>query len=166
LRHISQERLGIGAIRRYLVDENAVDQVFQDVLVAVATSVSSYAGRAAFTTWLYSVATNQAKLFLRTQSRRAQPVDPHEIAEGQWTQAAVSDRLSSQVAFQASMNDMLAELPESYRTAVVLRDIEKLSYAEIATELAIEVNTVRSRIHRGRALLAASFVSARAALDQ
>jgi len=154
LRTVSDERLGIGAIRRYLVDEDAIDLVFQDVLVAVATTVSSYEGRSAFSTWLYSVAANQAKLFLRAQSRRAMPAEPAESAVPVWTQETVAERVSSLVAFRESLNSVMSEIPANFRDAVVLRDVERLSYVEIADHLQLEVNTVRSRIHRGRALLA------------
>ncbi len=151
---IETERLSIPAIRRFLVDGNAVDEVAQDVLVAVATSIGSFQGRSRFVTWLHSLASNQAKLYLRSQSRRPRPADADEYSTSELRdQQSVSLRLSSLVARRESVDDVISVLPEPYRTPVVLRDVDQLPYAEIADRLEIGVNTVRSRIHRGRALL-------------
>lgn len=129
------------------------------MLVALAASISSFEGRAAFQTWLYSLSTNQTKLYLRSQSRRAKPVDGLGVADdatdNNWDQGKVSLRLSSLVARRQSVDDLITQLPEPYRTPVVLRDVDQLAYATIADQLGVEVNTVRSRIFRGRALLAA-----------
>ena len=67
-------------------------------------------------------------------------------------------RMSSLVASRAAVQQLLAELPERYRDAVTLRDVERLPYAEVATRLGRNVNTVKSHVARGRALLAALLV--------
>lgn len=145
---IDSDGLGTPAIRSLLVDSAAVDEVEQDLLVAVANSITSFRGDSAFSTWLYAVAQNQAKLFLRRQTQsRKQPETPPE---------GLAQRVSSIIADRAAVSDALDDLPEAYRDAVILRDVERYSYAEISGMLSIELNTVRSRISRGRALVAAN----------
>lgn len=144
---IDNDGLAIPAIRRLLVDHHAVIEVAQDVLVAVATSISTFRGESRFTTWLHSVARNQARLYLRrqTRSRSEEPVEERP-----------TKRVSSLIADRGAVDAALNGLPDAYREAVVLRDVEQYTYEEIANTLAIEMNTVRSRISRGRALVAAA----------
>lgn len=144
---IDREGLAIPAIRRVLADHHAVVEVAQDVLVAVATSIASFRGESLFTTWLYSVARNQCRMYLRrqTRTRTSEPVEDRP-----------TKRVSSLIAERGAVDAALRGLPDAYRDAVVLRDVEQYSYQEIANTLAIEMNTVRSRISRGRALVAAA----------
>lgn len=144
---IDTDRLAIPAIRQLVADDHTVEEVAQDVLVAVAEGIGDFRGGSLFRTWLFGLARNQTLQFLRGQSRQrdrdTRAFDPRPTV-----------RISSQIAQRGSLVATLEQLPEHYRDAVVLRDVEQLSYEEIATELAIEVNTVRSRISRGRALAA------------
>ena len=141
------------AVRRFLVDETAVDDVTQDTLITVARSITSFRGEAKFTTWLHQVARNRSVDHLR-RVRAADSLDEnHDPHPG--TDAA---RMSSLVASRAAVQQLLAELPERYRDAVTLRDVEHLPYAEVATRLGRNVNTVKSHVARGRALLAALLV--------
>lgn len=144
---IDNDGLAIPAIRRLLVDHHAVTEVAQDVLVAVATSISNFRGDSRFSTWLYAVAQNQARMYLRrqTRSRSEEPVEERP-----------AKRVSSLIADRGAVDAALNGLPDAYREAVVLRDVEQYTYEEIANTLAIEMNTVRSRISRGRALVAAA----------
>jgi len=146
---IDKYGLAIPAIRRILADQHAVDEVAQDVLIAVSTSIASFRGDSRFTTWLYAVARNQARLYLRRQTR-TRAKDDQQIDE------RPAHRVSSLIAQRGAVDAALRELPDAYRDAVVLRDVEQYTYEEIATTLAIEMNTVRSRISRGRALVAAA----------
>lgn len=111
-----------------------------------------YDGRAAFTTWAYRVVTNACLDELRRRRRRPEPGLPAiEVApEGG------APLLDQTLVDHLSLDDALGSLPLDYRTAVVLRDVVGLDYAQIADVLDIPPGTVRSRIARGRAALAAS----------
>lgn len=127
------------------------DDVEQEVLVAVARSIHRFRSEARFTTWLYRVAHDVAV----TQARRLRPtaeLGPDQ--PGDWPGGGHERRLSSLVAERAVVEAAIESLPPRFRIAVRLRDLEGLSYAEIAEQLGLEVNTVRSRLFRGRALLA------------
>ncbi len=126
--------------------EDALDAT-QEAMIAVSRGIGRFDGHSAFTTWLYRVVTNAALDEGRRRARRPVPTEhvPEVAATGPGT-AAVDARLDVAAA--------LAELPEEFRVAVILRDLEDLDYAEIAEVLDIPPGTVRSRIARGRAALA------------
>ena len=109
-------------------------------------------GRAAFGTWSYRIATNACLDELRRRRRRPEPVEPDFDRDTGW-----SDRgpdLDRSVTDRLVVDAALAQLPPDFRAAVVLRDLCRLDYAEIAEVLEIPPGTVRSRIARGRAVLA------------
>jgi RNA polymerase sigma-70 factor (ECF subfamily) len=142
------DELGVArrVVRRFLVDESAVDDVTQDTLITAAASITSFRGEAKFTTWLYQVARNRAVDHVRRQ-RATVPLGEHEQG------AAV--RMSSLIASREAVRQLLERLPDGYRDAVRLRDVERLPYAEAARRLDRNVNTVKSQVARGRAMLAA-----------
>lgn len=116
-------------------------------------ALDRFDGRAGFYTWLYRIATNLAITEFRTRRRRA--TTSTEFAPGT-EPVAPSDGPNERVELR-EMHERtaraLADLPEDYRAAVVLKDIEGLDYAAIADILEVPIGTVRSRIHRGRTLL-------------
>src|SRR4029079_3214529 len=116
-------------------------------IAAVSRRIGSFDGRAQFTTWLYRVATNAALDEVRRRKRRPSPTDDG-VLDG--PSADAPERV---VAARLDVDAALARLPEDFRTAVVLRDLLDLDYAEIAEVLDIPIGTVRSRISRGRRLL-------------
>lgn len=132
--------------RRILGPDDAMDAA-QEALCSVTRAIGRWDERAAFTTWLHRVAVNAALDEARRRARRpvtsASPPEP--VAPGPGPDA-VADRLDIDAA--------LAELPEEFRVAVVLRDLCDLDYARIAEVLDVPPGTVRSRIARGRAALA------------
>jgi RNA polymerase sigma-70 factor (ECF subfamily) len=135
--------------RRVLANpEDALDAT-QEAMIAVARGITHFDGRSAFTTWLYRVVTNAALDELRRKQRRPDPVDlagRDAAAAGPAFDTVVTERLDVDAA--------LATLPPEFRVAVVLRDLCDLDYAAIAEVLGVPPGTVRSRIARGRALLA------------
>ncbi len=133
-------------VRRLIIEEAEAADVEQDVLIAVAESIGGFRGEARFTTWLHRVARNTAVDHLRRR-RDALPLDPE--VQGP------TERISSLIASRTVLEDALAALPEAYREPVVLRDVAQLPYAEIAERLDLNLNTVKTRIARGRALVAA-----------
>ncbi|MFE6968687.1 RNA polymerase sigma factor [Isoptericola sp. NPDC057653] len=134
-------------VRSSLLDEAAVDDVGQDVLISVATSVRSFAGGSRVTTWVHGIVRHRVVDHLRRQ--RATTTLPDD-------DVGPSERMSSLLATRATVRDALAALPELYREPVTLRDIEGLPYADVAERLGRSVGTVKSQISRGRALVAAA----------
>jgi len=136
-------------------DSDALDAT-QEALMAIVRGLDRFDGRAAFTTWSHRVATNACLDEIRRRSRR--PVtgfpdgDDGGCSPGE---TPTADRaLDSAVADRLDIDAALSRVPVDFRTAVVLRDLCQLDYAEIAEVLGIPAGTVRSRIARGRAVLA------------
>jgi RNA polymerase sigma factor (sigma-70 family) len=144
----------------YRLTGNVADaeDLTQEVFVRVFRSLDTYVP-GTFEGWLHRITTN---LFLDQARRRARirfdhlPHDPgteHAYTGHGSGSDAASDRVLLDGLFEADVEDALASLPPDFRAAVVLCDIEGLSYDEIARVLDLKLGTVRSRIHRGRALL-------------
>lgn len=144
--------LALPAIRRIVINEADVDDVAQDVLIAVAEKVSTFRGESRFTTWLSRVARNKAIAHLRCKREET------DLAGMELSDTA---RISSQLASRATLHGVIAGLPDHYQRAVVLRDVEQLSYEQVAQRLELNLNTVKSHVARGRALVAASLVDRR-----
>lgn len=140
-----------GVIRRFvrgsLLDESAVDDVCQDVLISVAGSIASFRGGSKVTTWVHSIVRRRVVDHLRRQ-RATAPLPEDDLGPAQ--------RMSSMLATRATVQEALAGLPELYRAPVTLRDLEGLSYAEVAQRLDRNVGTVKAQISRGRALVASA----------
>jgi RNA polymerase sigma-70 factor (ECF subfamily) len=143
---IDELALARPAIRRVVINETDVEDVTQDVLVAVAVGVGSFRGDARFTTWLSRIARFKAIDHLRRKR------DEAELDE---TEPGDAVRISSMLANRTDLQEVLAALPDHCRHAVVLRDVRQLPYTEVARRLEINLNTAKSRVARGRALLAA-----------
>lgn len=119
-------------------------------MIAIVRGLPRFDGRAAFSTWIYRITTNACLDELRRRRRRPDPGLPE-------LERAPSDGapgLASTVTDAVAVDEALAALPADFRAAVVLRDVCRLDYAEIAEVLSIPAGTVRSRIARGRAVLA------------
>lgn len=139
------------AVRRSLVDEAAVDDVTQETLISMTRSIRTFRGESAFKTWLYQIAQKRVVDHLRRR-RDTRSLDGEDLGEAQ--------RISSLIATREDIRRLVAQLPERHRVVLSLRDLEHLSYAEIAERLALPLNTVRSHIHRARAQLAARLAGA------
>jgi RNA polymerase sigma-70 factor, ECF subfamily len=144
---VTDFRLAAPAIARHVRDSVLAEEVEQEVLIAIARSIHRYRGDAKFTTWMWSLARNTAVSELRRQ-RTTSVVDDET---GDWSQR----RVSSLVAERDMVREAVYSLPPVFRETVLLRDVERLSYSEIAERQGLAINTVRSRLSRGRALLAA-----------
>lgn len=131
--------------------EDALDAT-QEALIAVTRGIHRYDGRSAFTTWLYRVATNAALDELRRRNRRPAPVEMTFESAGPDTGGG---SVESVVGARIDVDAALAGLAPEFRAAVVLRDLCDFDYAEISDALGIPIGTVRSRIARGRAAIAA-----------
>jgi RNA polymerase sigma-70 factor (ECF subfamily) len=139
--------------RRVLGSSRDADDAAQETMIKVVRSLHAFDGRSSVSTWIYRIATNTALDELRKQRRRpslhvvADDERPEEVDEGAAARVeAVVDR--------RAIDEAVATLPEEFRVAVVLRDVGDLDYAEIAAVLDVPVGTVKSRIARGRSMLA------------
>lgn len=131
------------------------DDAAQETMIRVVRSLDRFDGRASFGTWIYRIATNTALDELRKRKRRPQlhvsDDDDTRVLDGPVDQLA--HRQIDSVADRITIDDALAELPDEFKAAVVMRDVGDLDYAEIATALDLPIGTVKSRIARGRRLL-------------
>ena len=138
LRHVS----------RFLPHRQDAEEAAQDVLLKVATRISTFQGRSAFTTWLYEVTANQARQTYRSLRRRAaeRTTDvPVERPDPRTTSVIAGSRLDLLDALER----LEAEHPDLVR-AFVLRDLSDLEYADIARLLDVPLGTVKARIHHAR----------------
>lgn len=149
LEHLDARRVVHRFVAGMLLDEAAVDDVAQDTLISIATSIGSYSGRSKFTTWVHRIARNRTVDHLRRQQRTAAGSPGHDAEVGP------AARMSSMIATRISVQEALNHLPELYRVPVSLHDIDGYTYAEVAAELDLSIGTVKSQISRGRAVLAA-----------
>lgn len=143
VRHIAERMLGNRA--------DAADAT-QEALIAIAKGIGRFDGRSAFSTWAYRVTTNACLDEIRRRARRPVPVD--EISDR--PTGVGNDPGTETVLDRMVLDSALARVPVEFRTALVLRDVCDLEYADIAEVLDIPPGTVRSRIARGRAHLANS----------
>lgn len=151
---VSEHRLAYPGISRHVLTRSVQEDVAQEVLIAVARSIHRYRGDSKFTTWLYTIARNTAVAELR-RSRPAVSFD--DDSAGDQDSLRFSSRATDRQIIQAA----IAELPAIFRDIVYLRDVQRLSYEDIANREGIALNTVRSRLSRGRALLATELAAFR-----
>lgn len=143
-------------VARYVYDRAEVEDVTQEAFIKAYRAMAGFRGESAFYTWLYRIAINTAKNYLVSQGRRL-PTTDVESEEAETAEEGSSLReiatpehsvLTNEIA-QTVMKAMNA-LPEDLRTAITLREIDGLSYEEIAAVMDCPIGTVRSRIFRAR----------------
>jgi RNA polymerase sigma-70 factor (ECF subfamily) len=145
-----------GLISRYVRDNAEVMDVTQDAFLKAYRALPGFRGDSAFYTWIYRIAINTVKNHLVAQGRRPPGDDVDaEMAEqmdmgARLRETATPERelLTDEIA--ATVQAALDGLPEDLRTAIVLRELDGLSYEEIATAMDCPIGTVRSRIFRAR----------------
>ena len=143
-------------VQRYVRDPAEAEDVVQDAFIKAYRALPAFRGDSAFYTWLYRIAINTAKNALVSAGRRPATFDlDAQDATGADLQARMKDtdtpeRLLLTDEIRSIVNRAIDNLPEDLRTAIVLREIEGLSYEEIAGSMSCPVGTVRSRIFRAR----------------
>lgn len=142
--------------RAILHDDTEVEDVMQDAYVRAYTHLHQFAGRSAFSTWLTRIAVHEALTRLRSRNRHPQ-VDITDY-DGEISMKTPGKSLDpEQSASAAQLRDFLEEavlnLPDSYRTVIILRDIEELSTAETAEALDLTEENVKVRLHRGHGMI-------------
>jgi RNA polymerase sigma-70 factor (ECF subfamily) len=154
------ERRVFAICYRYFRDAQDAEDAAQDAFVALLRRAGTFSGAASFSTWMYRVATNACNDLARKRARRPRSVDAEITAV---LDGRVSER-SAEEAFGASSLDpalvrALVGLDVDTRAAIVLHDVYGVPYADIAQRAGVAVGTVKSRIHRGHATLAAALAA-------
>jgi len=155
-----QRRLG-RLLSRFIRDPAEVEDVMQEAFIKAYRALPAFRGDSAFYTWLYRIGINTAKNYLAAMGRRAPTSTDMEAeeAEGHVDGERLRDLntpenllLSREIA--DTVNSTIDSLPEELRTAIQLREMEGMSYEEIASIMGCPIGTVRSRIFRAREAIA------------
>lgn len=148
-------------LSRFIRDPAEVEDVTQEAFIKAYRALASFRGDSAFYTWLYRIGINTAKNYLVAMGRRAPTSTEFNNDDAESFEEAErlrdfntpeNELMSKQVA--ATVNQTMAQLPEELKTAITLREIEGLSYEDIASIMNCPIGTVRSRIFRAREAIA------------
>jgi RNA polymerase sigma-70 factor, ECF subfamily len=146
----------VNLVTRFVRNPSDALDVTQEAFLKAYRALPNFRGDSAFYTWLYRIAVNTAKNWLAIQSRRASDseLDYEEIERIEGNNAlkeyATPERLLLRDEIQATIISAIEDLPEDLRLAITLREVEGLSYEEIASVMECPIGTVRSRIFRAR----------------
>ena len=143
-------------VTRYVHDQTEALDVAQEAFIKAYRALPGFRGDSAFYTWLYRIAINTAKNYLVAQGRRPPGSDIDASEAEQYESAALlkeidtPERLLLRDEIEATVFRAIEALPEDLRTAITLRELEGMSYEEIAQSMGCPIGTVRSRIFRAR----------------
>ncbi len=150
-----QQRI-INLVGRFVRNPNDAMDVSQEAFLKAYRALPKFRGDSAFYTWMYRIAVNTAKNYLAVQSRRPLEADQDydEIEQidssGVLRDQATPEHMLLRDEIQDTVIRAIEELPEDLRTAITLREVEGLSYEDIAAVMECPIGTVRSRIFRAR----------------
>ncbi|MBT8119500.1 MAG: RNA polymerase sigma factor RpoE [Gammaproteobacteria bacterium] len=143
-------------VSRFLRNQSDVPDVVQEAFIKAYRALPNFRGDSAFYTWLYRIAINTAKNHLVAQSRKS-PVnsidvqDAEDYGASEWLKEFASpEREALASELEMTIHRAMGELPSDLREAITLREIEGLSYEDIASVMDCPIGTVRSRIFRAR----------------
>jgi RNA polymerase sigma-70 factor (ECF subfamily) len=148
-------------LSRFIRDPAEVEDVTQEAFIKAYRALPAFRGDSAFYTWLYRIGINTAKNYLMAMGRRAPTSTEVEAEEAEGFDEGEQLRdintpesvlLSNEIA--ATVNSTIEKLPEELRTAIQMREIEGMSYEDIAKAMNCPIGTVRSRIFRAREAIA------------
>jgi RNA polymerase sigma-70 factor (ECF subfamily) len=148
-------------LSRFIRDAAEVEDVTQEAFIKAYRALPAFRGESAFYTWLYRIGINTAKNYLVAMGRRAPTTTEFDSEEAENFEdgdqlrdvnTPEAELMSKQIA--NTVNETMQALPEELRTAITLREIEGLSYEDIATIMNCPIGTVRSRIFRARETIA------------
>ena len=146
----------VSLVSRYVSDSADALDVAQEAFIKAYRAIGNFRGDSAFYTWLYRIAINTAKNYLVAQGRRPPATDiDAQDAEQFAGDTRLKDRGSPEhellrEEIEETVYATIATLPDDLRTAIILREMEGMSYEEIATTMECPIGTVRSRIFRAR----------------
>jgi RNA polymerase sigma-70 factor (ECF subfamily) len=148
-------------VMRYVRNQTEAEDIAQEAFIKAYRALPRFRGDSAFYTWLYRIAINTAKNALAARARNPVQFDldrgdgrddgdaPFDLQD-RMTDTATPEALALTEEIRATVTSAIEQLPEDLRTAIMLRELEGLSYEEIATAMDCPVGTVRSRIFRAR----------------
>ena len=144
-------------VSRYMRDPADAEDVSQEAFIKAYRALPQFRGDSAFYTWLYRIAINTAKNALLSRDRNPvefdldmQNIEESSAMQGRLADPETPESLLATEEIRETVNRAIAALPEDLRTAIVLRELEGLSYEDIAAAMDCPVGTVRSRIYRAR----------------
>lgn len=149
----------IKLISRYVRDSSEVLDVAQEAFLKAYRALPSFRGDSQFYTWLYRIAINTAKNYLVSQGRRPPTTDIEVLDAEQFEgsselkETATPEEFLLKDEVEKTVLEAMESLPDDLRTAITLREIDGLSYEEIAEAMGCPVGTVRSRIFRAREVI-------------
>ena len=150
-----QQRV-INLVSRFVRDHSEVQDVAQEAFLKAYRAIDKFRGDSAFYTWLYRISVNTAKNFLIAKGRRTpehgiDPIDAeHFDGESRLKDIETPEKLMLAEEIKKTVFSAIEQLPEDLKSAITLRELEGLSYDEIADVMDCPIGTVRSRIFRAR----------------
>jgi RNA polymerase sigma-70 factor (ECF subfamily) len=163
------QRMVVQLAMNLLGDRDEALDLSQEVFMRVFRTIHRFRGQSSLRTWIYRIAVNQARnrhRFWRRRHRADQvSLDQHIATHGEFRSSGelTPDRVLAQKELAERLQHALDHLPFDQRTAIVLREIDGLSYEEIAYSLGVAVGTVKSRLTRARQALRLELREARSA---
>ncbi len=158
---LKYERKIMRLLSRMIRDPAEIEDVAQESFIKAYRALPQFRGDSAFYTWLYRIAINTARNWLAQNNRRPSTPSAHESEEGETfnetdnltdSSNPESEMASRQIA--ETVNKAMNDLPEELRNAIVMREIDGMSYEDIAQSMNCPIGTVRSRIFRAREAIA------------
>lgn len=143
---------------RIIGDEDDAADIAQETFARAYKAIGRFRGDSKFSSWLYRIATNRALTHLKRKKRRPQTVDI-DLGAHIEADALTSDNRDDpgqrvlDDEFRRAMRDAVSKLPVQYRTVITLFYLEERSYKEVAETLGIPMGTLKTHLHRGRAML-------------
>ncbi|MDX3893591.1 MULTISPECIES: RNA polymerase sigma factor RpoE [Pusillimonas] len=148
-------------LSRMIRDPGDVEDVAQEAFIKAYRALPQFRGESAFYTWLYRIAINTARNWQASSARRPSAPNVIETEDGETfsqidnlTDISTPESLAASRQIVETVNAAINALPEELRTAIVLREIEGMSYEDIAQTMGCPIGTVRSRIFRAREAIA------------
>lgn len=158
---LKYQRKIIRLLSRMIRDQNEIEDVAQEAFIKAYKALPQFRGDSAFYTWLYRIAINTARNWMSQNSRRPSAPNSNvtdndetfsEIDNLTDSHSPEAEMVTREIA--ASVNETIDSLPEELRRAIVLREIDGMSYEDIALAMNCPIGTVRSRIFRAREAIA------------
>ncbi|MCR5535862.1 MAG: RNA polymerase sigma factor RpoE [Succinivibrio sp.] len=146
----------IQVILKFIPNNADANDVAQEAFIKAYRSIGNFRGDSSFYTWLYRIAVNAAKTYLESNQKYQGALDvdaedfDYKDSEGVLTSKDTPDRIIESEELQAVIQKAIQNLPEDQKQALLLREVEGMSYDDIAVVMKIPVGTVRSRIFRAR----------------
>ena len=146
----------VNLVMRYVRDPEQAMDITQEAFIKAYRALPRFRGDSAFYTWLYRIAVNTAKNYLAAQRRRPMDIeldlqDPEQYdLHARLKETDTPEGVTMGQELRTAVEKAIAALPEDLRTAIILRELDGMSYEEIAQTMECPVGTVRSRIFRAR----------------